>query len=409
MNINTRNSSVSGKKKLLFVAARLPYPATEGHQIRTFGVLSELSKYYDIYLLSLLREGETVDSNNPLGQQCKEIVGVPIPSGGASLLRAGIRSIFSRLPLVVCKYVFPELVTQFKEMQERIDPDFIHLDLLPLAQLSGSVSGNKPIILNEHNIESALISQRLPTIRSPIKKLVYGRESRLLERFEKKLCRQVDVVLACSDADAGIIREMGAKSVHCIPNGVDVHKFEPNYETLDSNRLVFLGGMGWYPNRLGVQWFIKHVLPIVVKENPAIKLDLVGNPEPHIEIPNELKGHVSIHGFVDDFRPVVHQAAIMIVPLHVGSGTRLKVVEAAALGKCMVSTRKGAEGVMLDNGKEIVFADSAEDFARAILTTSKNRDEIIRIGSSAREVAVRVYDWGAIGKTLGSIYHGAGA
>jgi glycosyltransferase involved in cell wall biosynthesis len=395
---------VSEKKKILFVSARLPYPAIEGHQIRTLGVLKELAKDYDIYLLSILRDGEVVDLCNPLGELCKEIVGVPIPSGSINLIKAGISSIIKQLPLVVCKYVFPELVHQFKKIQSRINPDLVHLDLLPLAQLAYAVSGNKPIILNEHNIESALLHQKLATISSPLERLIYKRESGLLEKFEVKLCSHVTAVLACSDTDMDIIKGMGAKSVHCIPNGVDVNKFKPNYENLDSNRLVFLGGMGWYPNRLGVQWFVNHVLPIVIKENPAIQLDLIGNPEPRIDIKTDVLNHVNVHGFVDDFRPVVNNAAIMIVPLHVGSGTRLKVVEAAALGKCMVSTRKGAEGVMLTNGKEIVFADSAENFARAILDVSMKPELILNIGRSARDVAEKVYDWSVIGEKLRRIY-----
>jgi glycosyltransferase involved in cell wall biosynthesis len=395
---------MSGKKKLLFVSARLPYPATEGHQIRTLGVLTELAKEYDIYLLSILRDGETVDLTNPLAERCKEIIGVSIPGGVINLLKAGIKSLLSELPLVVCKYVFPELELKFKEMQERINPDLIHLDLLPLAQLSKTVSNNKPIILNEHNVESVLISQRLTSISSPFKKLIYWRESKLIEKFEARVCTQVDVVLACSDTDVNIIKKMGAKSVHCIPNGVDVNQFKPNYDTLDNNRLVFLGGMGWYPNRLGMQWFVNDVLPIVTKKNPSIQLDLVGNPEPKIEIPVSVLNHVNIHGFVDDFRPIVNSAAIMIVPLHVGSGTRLKVVEAAALGKCMVSTAKGAEGVMLRDGKEIVFADSAEDFAQAILDVSNEDELILNIGRSARDIAEKIYDWNVIGKKLRKIY-----
>ncbi len=395
---------MSGKKKLLFVSARLPFPAVEGHQIRTFGVLKELSKDYEIHLLSLLREGEEINLDDELGRACESITGVAIPKGVAHLLHSAITSVVKALPLVVCKYVFPSLIDEFSKCQAEISPDVIHLDLLPLAQLSRSVVGNIPVVLNEHNVESALIAQKLQTVDSTIEKLIYGREYRLLKKFESEICTEVSTVLACSDKDAELLKNMGARSVHCIPNGVDVTRFEPDYTKLDSNHLVFLGGMGWYPNRLGVQWFVNEVLPLIISKNPKVKLDLVGNPEPKIYLSDEVKNNVIIHGFVDDFRPIVNQAAIMIVPLHVGSGTRLKVVEAAALGKCMVSTSKGAEGVMLKADEQIIFADDARDFSEAILDVCHNKDKIISIGSGARIVAETIYDWGVIGIQLNEIY-----
>lgn len=393
-----------GKKKLLFVSARLPYPTIEGHQIRTFGVLKELAKEFDIYLLSLLREGETVDKSNPLGELCEDIKGIPIPSGVFANIRAGINSLFNSLPLVVAKYVFPELIQEFKNAQKSINPDIIHLDLLPLAQLARHVENETPVVLNEHNVESELIEQKLGLMNSLIEKMIYKREYRLLAKFEAELCQTVNTVLACSDTDVDIIKGMGAKSVHCIPNGVEVANFNPGQTKPNRNRMVFLGGMGWYPNRLGVQWFVDEVLPLIVQENESMHLDLVGNPEPEVVIPEAMKRFVTVHGFVDDFRPIVNQAGIMIVPLHVGSGTRLKVVEAAALGKCMVSTNKGAEGVMLEDHKEIVYADTAHDFAQAVLTISVDEEKVMSIGQAARKVAEDIYDWPVIGKKLLSIY-----
>ena len=167
--------------------------------------------------------------------------------------------------------------------------------------------------------------------------------------------------------------------------------------------------MGWYPNRLGIEWFVNEVLPTLVKKNPNVHLHLIGNPEPWVSLPKSVTKHVTKHGFVDDFRQYVAASGIMIIPLHVGSGTRLKVVEGASLGKCMVSTRKGAEGVMLNNQDSIVFADTADDFAESILMLQRDKKEIIRLGKNARVIAEDIYDWRSIGIKLKEIYSGTHA
>lgn len=390
--------------KVLFVSARLPFPALEGHQIRAYGLIKELAAFTELHLLSILRPGETIDIHNELGMQCESMTGVQLSEGFVGNIKAGLRSIVSSLPLVVCKYVSPGLKKAFAIQLKKINPDIVHLDLLTLFELYHLIPDGIKVVLNEHNVESDLILQKIETLSSPLEKLIYKREYRLLRKFEENACSTVNTVLACSDQDQESIRKLGAQDVWTIPNGVDTLELVPVETQFEINDLIFLGGMGWYPNRLGIEWFIKEVLPKLVRDNSSIHLHLIGNPEPLVPIPEQLVKYVTKHGFVDDFRPYVAASSIMIVPLHVGSGTRLKVVEGASLGKCIVSTQKGAQGVMLEHGKEIIFADTAEDFSQAILNLQKSRDEIIRIGGNARIVAEETYDWRAIGKKLKNIY-----
>lgn len=391
--------------KILFVSARLPFPAIEGHQIRAYGLIKELSKFSDIHLLSILRSGEEIDENNELSAKCVSISGVPLKTGMTANIKAGTQSIKSGLPLVVTKYVSDDLKQAFVEKIKEIQPDIIHLDLLTLAELAHLIpSKSIKVVLNEHNVESDLIHQKIATLTNPIEKILFKREYRLLRKFEKKSCRAVNTVLACSDKDKSIIESFGARDVWTIPNGVDTKEIAPIHNEYDINDLVFLGGMGWYPNRLGIRWFLDEVMPLVIERNPSTHLHLIGNPYPSVPIPETLMANVTKHGFVDDFRPYVASSAMMIVPLNVGSGTRLKVVEGAALAKCMVSTRKGAEGVMLKHGEEIVFADTPQEFAQAILDLQSNATEIERIGKNARKMAENIYDWRSIGEKLRTIY-----
>jgi len=392
------------QKKILFVSARLPFPAIEGHQIRAYGIIKQLSKISDLHLLSVLRPAEIINMSDELAEQCSSITGVRLLTGLVEKFKAGFRSIKTSLPLVVCKYVTPELKDAFIKRLDEIKRDIVHLDLLILAELIHSIPKGIKVILNEHNIESDLIEQKKEIINNLIEKAIYNREYRLLKKFEEMACYRVDTVLSCSDKDTAIIKGFGASDVWTVPNGVNTALFLPSDKEFNINDLLFLGGMSWYPNRLGIEWFVNKVLPILISKNSKVHLHLVGNSEPWVTIPESLSLYVTKHGFVDDFRPYVASSGIMIVPLHMGSGTRLKVVEGASLGKCMVSTRKGAEGIMLKNGQEIIFADTAEEFANAIIILQKNRSEIIRIGKNARSVAERVYDWNAIGEKLEEIY-----
>lgn len=392
------------RKKVLFVSARLPYPALEGHQIRALGILKQLSKNFDIHLLSLLREGELIDRSNNLGEFCQSINGVEIELGISSVVRAGVKAILNNQPLVVTKYVTEKLRVKFLQQIHEIKPDIIHLDLLPLAGLIDLIPKGVKVVLNEHNLESDLIRQKLATLNSFLLKFIYLREYKTLAKFEASVCQHVDLVLACSDMDVKGLKSLGANNVCCIPNGVDAKRLQPDNSDKLKKTLVFLGGMGWYPNRLGIIWFLDKVFPLILKQDPDITLQIIGNPEPAIILPENVSNNVERLGFVDDFVPYVQQAALMIVPLHVGSGTRLKVVEGLALGKCMVSTNKGAEGVGLTHGENVLFADTPEQFSTEVLGAIYSSEKVSSIESNARKLADYVYDWDVIGEKLFIIY-----
>ena len=394
------------KPKILFISARLPFPAVEGHQIRAFGILNQLAKNYEIHLLSLLRQGEEVDNSNKLSVVCSSIRGVKIESGLISNIRSGCEALILRRPLVVTKYVTPSLKKAFLSLIEEVKPDIIHLDLLPLSGLMELIPNNIKVVLNEHNLESDLIKQKLQTLDSFFDKLIYQREYITLKKFEATSCQRANAVLACSNQDVIGLKAMGAENVYCIPNGVDAKRLLPDNDHKAPRTLVFLGGMGWYPNRLGIIWFLEKVFPLILQHDNDIQLQLIGNPEPLVDIPTLVKENVEVLGFVDDFIPYVQKSSLMIVPLNVGSGTRLKVVEGLALGKCMVSTTKGAEGVGLTHGKNVLFADSPDDFSNEIINALSDLDMVSAIEKNSRQLATEIYDWDVIGRKLFEIYKG---
>lgn len=396
---------MAGRESILFVCARLPVPANEGHQKRTLGVLTQLAKHFDVHLLSVLREGERLSLNHPeLNKICVSVTGVDLPVGLRANIRAVISSLIKSWPLVVSRYVPERLSCALTQKITAINPDIIHLDLLPLAGLMPHIPASIKVVLNEHNIESDLIEQKLSAMPWGLQALVYSREYRLLRRFECWACNAVDHVLACSETDQKQLQRCTRSPVSCIPNGVDTQALVPGGGAKSVKSLVFLGGMSWYPNRLGMIWFLEEVFPEVLKVDPDVQLQLIGNPEPEIAVPEAVRDNVEKLGFVDDFVPLVQQSQLLIVPLHMGSGTRLKVVEGLALGKCMISTKKGAEGIGLTHGKDVLFADTKEEFSAAILKMLANPDKIARIERNARLMADKVYDWNIIGLALKPCY-----
>lgn len=391
------------RKKILFISARLPFPPTEGHQIRTFGILKQLQKNNDIHLLSVLRPNEEVPKNNELSDLCSSIEGVKVRLSFSSNITALIKSAIKNLPIVVTKYINSELEKTFQQVIKDVQPDIVHFDLLHLVQLSKYVPAETTIVLNQHNVESDLVFQRAKNTQNIILKMILNRDAKLLRAFEENAVRLVSVTLSCSDADRNSLLSMGANQVHTIPNGVDTKVLTPGLG-MNNEHFVFLGGMGWYPNKQGMEWFINKVMPILILSNDTIQIDIIGNPNPILNVPEVYEKNINIIGFVDDFKPLVRNSLAMIVPLTVGSGTRLKVLEGMSLGKSIVSTKKGAQGIELDDGIDILFADKEEEFSKVMLDLIENKERAADIGKNARAKAVSKYDWDVIGESLNTIY-----
>ncbi len=397
------NKSID-RKKILFVAARLPYPTTEGHQIRTFGVLKQLSKYFDVHLISILREEDSLESSSPLYDLCESVdVSLFKDSFVNKAISVGL-SLLRQNPIVVERYRSVELGNLFKDKITEYSPDIVHFDLLTLAWLRKFVPQDTPTVLNEHNVESNLVFQKAAIEKSPIMKIVLNREARLLELFERHACQSIQNVITCSDDDLADIEKFGSNNVHCIPNAMDISEIKYSSELPKSKKVLFLGGMAWYPNRLGMQWFLDDVMPLIVKLDDGVLLQVVGNPKPNLSVPATVSKNVEILGFVDDLNSVMNEARVFIVPLHVGSGTRLKVIEGMAYGKCIVSTKKGSEGIRLTDKESVFFADSAKDFSEAVIKCI-NDDELCKhLGEQARILAESTYDWNALGVKMKNIY-----
>ena len=390
--------------KLLVLTARLPYPPREGHQLRAWHILRTLAGAHEISLLSFVRKDDEPECCGPLREMLVhfETFSIPAQESGRQLAFAAAKGLCGARPFVAEKYTSARMRLRASALASAVD--LVHVDMLPLMSLVGSPG--VPVVLNAHNVEHVLLRQRAVVEPHWPQRLFLRTQVAKLQAYERDACRRANHILACSQDDADSLAALAPETpVSVVPNGVDVERNRPAAAAIADHppRLVFVGQMGWFPNRDGAQWFVDEILPRILAVRPDTEFVLVGNSQ-GLRVPAALRAHVHLPGFVEDLESALHDADVYVVPLRSGSGTRLKVLEAMAFGKPIVTTHIGSQGIELEPGAEALFADRPEDFAAAVLRLIANPHEAARLGSAARAKAQLLYDWNTIGRQVVSTY-----
>jgi len=386
--------------RVLALTSRVPWPPREGHQLRSYHVLDALASHHEVHLLSCLRTDDDPGNGSSLRDKLAGFEALPIPAehSRAALASALVRGIVTHMPFVAAKYSFAALRRRVADLAGQFD--LVHVDMLPLMALAAEIDPRVAIVLNAHNVEHTLLAARCRVERRLVARSFLRNQLSKLRAFERDACRRASTVLACSEDDATQLRQMAPETpVEVVPNGVDLDYNRPHGAPTKPNRMVFVGQMGWFPNRDGIEWFLAEILPRILPARTGAGIVIVGKPG-DLAIPDAIRDHVELAGFVEDVRKPVLESAVYVVPLRAGSGTRLKVLEAMALGKAIVTTRVGAEGIELEPGRDALFADDADGFARAVVRLMKRPEEIERLGAAARKVAELRYGWTAIGRAM---------
>jgi glycosyltransferase involved in cell wall biosynthesis len=264
-------------------------------------------------------------------------------------------------------------------------------DIYMLANLPAKA--DIPTLLNKHDITHEIIERFLAYERNPVKRLYGQLEHRKVRRLEIDACTNSTAVLACSERDEKLIRSLCPNAeIKIVPNVVDVGSYQPSYED-DGQTVLYVGAMDWFPNRDAVDYFINEIFPRLKRLAPAARFVVAGrNPSSKMCQRYSNLPDVEFTGSVADMRPIIAKAALCVVPLRIGSGTRLKILEAAAMGKAMVSTRLGAEGLNFLPGQEFLLADEPEEFAKAIAGLLADKSRRHEMGRAARRRVQKHYD-----------------
>jgi len=261
-----------------------------------------------------------------------------------------------------------------------------------------------PKILDAHNVEFDLIRRQGEGTTSLLRKLNYNIEYRKLYHDELAACKKHDHLMVTSERDRELFdRHLPGMKKSVLPNGVDSTFFSPGKSEPEPRTLVFTGLMNYLPNNTGVQYFLKRIFPLILKRVPDVRLLVVGaNPPPSLVA---LGGeNVTFTGRVDDIRPYVHRAQVAVVPLTMGGGTRLKILESFAMKKPVVSTTIGAEGLDARHGESILLADEPEAFAGHVVSLLENRALRERLAANAYELMKTTYEWSVLGDLLERTY-----
>jgi polysaccharide biosynthesis protein PslH len=256
-----------------------------------------------------------------------------------------------------------------------------------------------PSVLFTHNVEAEIWRRHADTARSPLRKALLSAQWRRTVRLERDAVRRFDLVLAVSDTDRRtLLQAYGPlrQPVHVVPTGVDTQYFADVAGPVRPRHMVFTGSMDWLPNEDALLYFVRDVLPLIRREEPEATVAIVGRaPTPAVVKLGSEYG-VEVTGRVDDVRPHMAAGAVYIVPLRIGGGTRLKIFEAMAMGKPVVSTTIGAEGLPVEPGADVVIADSPGMFADAVVRLFRSQEERTRIGEAGRRLVAEQYDWSAV-------------
>ncbi len=390
--------------RVLALTSRLPYPPTEGHQLRSWHLIKALAARHEVTLMSFVRNDDALDETGPLRAILRGMETFPIPSehSRAALGQALLKGTLTRSPFLAAKYASVGFRHRLRELAR--SADLVHVDMLPLMAHADCVPADVPLVMNAHNVEHQLLGIRAKIERHPLARAFLSRQQPRLHDFERAACRRADAVLACSDDDAHALQRLApGVRLQVVPNGVDLDANRPTSAPVTGNRLVFVGQMGWFPNRDGVEWFLADIFPRILAVRPDTEFVLVGKSG-SLHVPPAIAANVRLTGFVPDLRPVVQDAAVYVVPLRAGSGTRLKVLEAAALGKAIVTTTIGSEGIVLQPGRDAVFADDPQAFANEVLALLADPERAMCLGAAARQCAQARYGWDGIGRSMLDLY-----
>jgi glycosyltransferase involved in cell wall biosynthesis len=394
--------------RILWLKTELLHPVDKGGKIRTYQMLKELRRDHHITYLTLDDGTAASDAKVRATEYCHEVACVPHHT--QKKFSAGFyvelgTNLVSHLPYYVKKYessqMRHEIVSRLKDGKF----DIVVCDFLnPAVNLPDELQ--TPSLIFQHNVESMIWRRHYEVQSNPVKKAyLYGQWKKSVS-FERTTCRRFDFVAAVSREDATTFeREFGVSSVDDVPTGVDTEFFKPSSRVAaEPFNLVFTGSMDWLPNDDAIQFFSNEVLPLIRKEVPEVTVTVVGrNPLPALVDLGKRDPAFRVAGRVDDVRPYMEQAAVYIVPIRVGGGTRLKIFEAMAMEKPIVSTTIGAEGLPLTAGQELLIADTAEAFANAVIRLIRNPKEARMLGANAAELVRREFGWRGVADKFGQL------
>ena len=393
--------------RILWLNTNLLLPLDKGGKLRTWHLMRHLAERHDITCISFAEPDQPDVHRKGMAEVCSKLITIPRrerhKEGWRFYTSVG-RYVLDRLPYAVAQYRSRAYRRAVRSQLARGNFDRVVCDfLVPAVNLPRALTC--PAVLFTNNVEAEIWRRHADTQSGRFKKRLYRQQWRRMLRFEGRTVARFDRVLAVSDVDRETLQRLYGDRltapVSVIPTGVDTKYFAPREAGAEaSRRIVFTGSMDWLPNADGVVFFCREILPLIRRAEPDATFTIVGrSPTPAVRRLAEDEG-IEVTGRVEDVRPYLQNAAVYVVPLRIGGGTRLKIFEAMAAGRAVVSTTIGAEGLPTEKGRHLLLADTPQDFADAVITLLRDPSMRDAIETQGRALVTERYDWSAAARHL---------
>jgi glycosyltransferase involved in cell wall biosynthesis len=393
--------------RVLVVDEEVPFPLNTGKKLRTFNLLRRLQEKHSITYVCYgdLPQGmpklpnvEFIRLNSPI-----------IPQQGLGFYLALFRNIFSKNPYVVDRHYSAEMKEVVEELLQKNPFDLLYCEWTPYTPMIKDFFGAYPSVLSTHNVE-AQIWKRLWEIENNLPKKTYiDLQRKKMHLFEKEAVNLYSEITAVSLPDKELLQDWyRASNVTVVPNGVDETYFARQKKECKPYSIVFTGSMDWRPNQDAMKYFLNEIYPLVLKSLPKVSLTIVGRKPPEwLEDLAKRYANVTVTGTVDDVRPFIAEAALYIVPLRIGGGSRLKILEALSMGKVVLSTSIGAEGLAVEDSKHLLLRDDPKALGETVIEVLTHPASYQHLATQGRRRVLESYTWDAIAKVMDGVWQRA--
>jgi len=392
--------------KILWIKAGGLVPPDTGGKIRSYNILRQLALQHSITLFTFYGAHDN-DIHGELKDIFDQIVCLPLSlpaNNSLNAMKEYAIGLFSSQPYNIRRFCRPEVGEGLLCVLQQQNYDLLLCDFVIAA---GVIPWDWPCrkVIFAHNVEAAIWRRHYEVARNPFWKALSWLEWRRMRSAEQKYLQLADHVLAVSDSDRNYFLEfLNPEIVTVIPTGVDVEYFRPTATEEAPDSMIFTGSMDWLPNEDAISYFTERIFPLIRRQISGASLSVVGRqPSSRLRASCGKEHNLTVTGWVEDIRPYLARGAVYVVPLRIAGGTRLKIFEAMSMGKAVVSTSIGAEGLPIHHGEHLLLADDPAAFADAVTGLLRDPVRRKRIGLAARKLVEEHYSWAQVGKRFSDV------
>jgi sugar transferase (PEP-CTERM/EpsH1 system associated) len=378
---------------VLVIDEWLPFPPDSGKRVRTWNILRRLARRHRITLLCYGREeDENAEVLRRAGIDVHTVRPLS-PASGLDLYLRLLANCASPYPYSVAKHYTYRFQDRLRALLGCESFDLVHYEWSPYARYADGVA-EVPRLIVAHNVESEIWLRRAQRSKGLLERLFFSFQAKKMEQFERRVLRKAECVVVVTRRDLARLEAWGMAPTMLVENGVDPDEFVPGTDPVAADEILCLGALDWHPNLDAARHFLDEIYPLILAQRPATRLRIVGRcPPPELRKRVAEFPGMELVDQVADVRPHLARAAVVVVPLRIGGGSRIKILEALAMGKPVVSSSVGAEGLDLQDGVHLAIADSAFDFASRTVEMLASPGESRRLGENGRKLVTGRYGW----------------